>query len=925
MTKKKHSRKKTDRTRKKQAINKSGQESISTLISSALLLCERGDMSKAKKVFLKVLTKQPDNADANFNLGIISENQKNRSDALNYYQKAISTDKNYVNAYFNIGGIYINLQKYDLAVEQFEKVVSISPDYAAAWYNLGFISGEQKKHDKALDYYEKAVSVDPNYYDAMFNIASIKHNQKKIEDAIKLYKKVIFLKTDHTEAMFNLASILQNMEKYSEAADYYKKIILINPEYHLAYNNLGLIYQTRNKFDDAISHFKKAVSIASDYSGAHMNMGNIYRHKGDIDNTVKCYEKSIAIEPSIVGLTNLCGYQKEQFNYEQVYELTQQILKYDNLPVPDLSNIHDTYIQLCEWDKAAAIIEKIKKADIESKTRDVFAGCFMELCSITELSIDEISEFHKKWGALTEKATNLFEHNNDKEKLKLNKKIRIGYSSPDLREHSVGYLIKDIITSHNQNDFEIYCYANFDSKNADAFTQEIINSCKLFKYVKHLTDKELAQEIFDDKIDILIDLAGHTAGHRLRSFAFRPALIQITYLGYPNTTGLSRIDYRITDRYAEAAVEYDYRYSEKLIRLTNCFLSFNGFHGIVPVKVADKKNKKIIFGCFNNIQKLKPKVIELWSEILKNVEDSILHLKAKQLNTEIVWNNVVKEFAKHNISQDKIKCIGYTNTRQEHLQLYNEIDIALDTFPYNGTVTTLEALWMNIPVVTLVGQSHAQRVGYSILKNIDLDSLIALTEEEYVSKSIKLARNPEMITELKTKMRKNLIASPICNPAIVTREIELNIKKIWAEYLHGQNKSKSDFTKIEKCEQKSCNSDESNILETAITDASRLRLAMIKLKAGEYEKALEISSSLVTKKGISSLALYVHGVSLFRLDQPEKAISALNKSLDFDNKNSGAWKILGELYLSEGKIDKANNCLEKIWEIQSNYSHTKHV
>ena len=881
-------------------FNKSNAEKISDAVSSAIALYQQGNVRGAKREFLSILKKNAYNVDVLYHLGVITKDQKKYDEAIDYYERVISIDPAYVNAWFGLGGISIDKARYDDAHEKFTKVVSLSPDYAGAWYNLGIIAAAQGKPDEAFKYYEKTLTIDPAYTSACYNISWILLGQKKYDEAIVYSRKVISLNPGHVDALFNIGSAMQNKKNYAGAIEYYEKALAINPDYYLAHNNLGIIHQAQCNSDKATVHYERAISIQPETADAYINMGNVFRNRGDVQKTVEYYKKSISLKPSLVGLNNLCGYQKEQSNYEEVRDLSEKILEYNDLDKSDLAGIHDTYIQTCEWEEASGIIERFRKAEMNPEARDVLAGSFMEFCAITDLSLDEISEQHKKWGELTEREAEPFEHGKRGSIGTERRKLRIGYSSPDLREHSVGYLIKDIIVSHNHNEFEVYCYANFDPKDMDSFTQEMINASTLFKYVKHLSDKEVAEEIYKDEIDILIDLAGHTSGHRLRAFAYKPAPIQITYLGYPNTTGLSRMDYRLTDRYAESGRENDYRYSEKLIRLTNCFLSFSGFGDVVPAQIKGHRGGGIIFGCFNNIQKLTSKAVELWSKILKGVDGSELHLKAKQLNTGFIWDNIVKEFAKHGISDERIKCLGYTATREEHLRLYNSIDISLDTFPYNGTVTTLEALWMNIPVITLVGESHAQRVSYSILKNLNLDQLTAFTEEEYISKSIELAEDPEIIRGLKTKMRKNLLASSICNPKVITREMELNFKRIWVEYLSsGVRDQGSGFR-------------EEDAVGDAITAASRLRMAMVKLEKGEYGQAIEISSSLAGENGVSYLAWYVLGVSHFRLGREEDAIKALNKSLSLNSSNPGAWKALGEVYLSKGEIDEANACLERI-------------
>lgn len=386
--------------------------------------------------------------------------------------------------------------------------------------------------------------------------------------------------------------------------------------------------------------------------------------------------------------------------------------------------------------------------------------------------------------------------------------------------------------------------------------------------------------------------------------AYKPAPIQMTYLGFPNSTGLSRIDYRITDQYAESGPEKDYRYSEALIRLSNCFLTFRGFDGIEPEPPRQKKEAEpFIFGCFNNIQKLTPEAVALWAEILKRTENAQLHLKAKQLNTPMVWKNIEKAFEKHGVAADRLVCLGYTNTRHEHLQLYNQIDIALDTFPYNGTVTTLEGLWMNTPVLTLVGETHAQRVGYSILKNLGFDELVAFTPEEYVDKAVGLYKNRENTFTLKSEVRQRLRASAICNPEVMTREMELNFHDIWRQKT-GMGAASGEAA-------------DGSTMGGFISAVGRMRLAMVKYKNGAFQEAVDICEALIADDGgAPALAYYLLGLASNRLGEAEKALDALQRSLRIHPENPDAWQSLGEFYIEHDDIDAATRCLLRIREIR---------
>nr|MBP7321821.1 tetratricopeptide repeat protein [Deltaproteobacteria bacterium] len=877
---------------------KSAAANRARLIMQGREAYQAGDLTSARKIFLKVISKDAGNAEALYSLSCIAHDRKLYADAIEYLGKLRELHPDHRPGLFLLGSAYISTKSYGEAAEIYQVTVKMNPNDAEGWYNLGFVAGAQNNLDEAVAYYEKALSLNDRYTDASYNIGCIRLTQHRYEEAEQWFQKTIDLAASYAAAWFNRGYIALEQKRYDDAVRWYEKTISLEPGNSAALTNLGLVHHYCNRLDQALSLFRKAIEINPSAADAYLNMGNTYRQRGELEKATECYQKSIDIQESLVGLTNLCGLQKELCLFEEAEKLSEKILNYEDLKKADLATLHDTCIQICAWDKARALIERFRIAPDDLKGKDVLAGSFMEFCATTDLTLDEISDLHRQWGTFTEAEVGAYEHPKER---RHHQRIRIGYVSPDLHEHSVGYLIKDIITSHNYCDFDVYCYANFNPKDADAFTQEIIDSCTVFKYIYDLSDQEVAEEIYRDEVDILIDLAGHTAGHRLRAMARKPAPVQMTYLGYPHTTGLSRIDYRITDQYAECDHK-DYRYAEKLLRLTHCFLTFKGFEGLSPAEIRDVQMNDIRFGCFNNIQKLTPQAVSLWAAILRQVEGSRLLLKAKQLNTPLVWNNIVREFGRHGIAEQRLVCLGYTVTREDHLRLYDSIDVALDTFPYNGTVTTLEALWMNVPVITLVGESHAQRVGFSILKNLDLDPLIAYSDEEYVDAAVALARSPEQIKELKTRMRRNLLASSICNPRVFTRELEVHLKKIWADY--GKEASLEMPADARS-------SQTGDSMDLVIRGMSMLRMAMVKLEAGEPEKALEISLRLIDTTGIASLAWYVAGVAYQKLGRSEEAIASLKHSLSLNDRNPGAWKLLGEMHLQKNEYDDARICLEQ--------------
>jgi predicted O-linked N-acetylglucosamine transferase (SPINDLY family) len=298
-----------------------------------------------------------------------------------------------------------------------------------------------------------------------------------------------------------------------------------------------------------------------------------------------------------------------------------------------------------------------------------------------------------------------------------------------------------------------------------------------------MSDAQATECIQSDKIDILVDLAGHTANNRLLLFAQKPVPIQVNWIGYPATSGLSAMDYRIVDRYTDPPGLTEQFYSEVLMRLPESFICY------LPEICSPEVDRlpalftgHITFGSFNNVNKMSPEVSEAWIDILKAVENSHFVIKSKGLNIPKVRDNIMKVFRQGGISDQRITLLAELPSTREHLDVYNSIDISLDTFPYNGTTTTCESLWMGVPVITLTGTAYAARVGTSILSNVGLPELIAGTADEYKSIAVNLAGDPERLQSLRGNLRTLMTRSPLCNAERFTANVEICYRKMWENW-----------------------------------------------------------------------------------------------------------------------------------------------
>jgi predicted O-linked N-acetylglucosamine transferase (SPINDLY family) len=401
---------------------------------------------------------------------------------------------------------------------------------------------------------------------------------------------------------------------------------------------------------------------------------------------------------------------------------------------------------------------------------------------LAEITPDSLLLKHRSWASMHESDNTPpagFSNPPDPER-----RLKIGYVSPDFRTHSVAYFFEGLLRSHDNKVVETFCYAV--KPHRDETTVRLQRESSAWRDVSTMDDAALVEQVRADGIDILVDLAGHTAGNRLTVFAARAAPVQVTYLGYPSTTGLSRMDYRLTDERADPPGEEAF-YSEHLVRLPECFLCYQPLHQSPPVASAPMvHNGFITFGSFNNLAKINANVVALWSEILQAVPDSRLLIKNPSLTDIATAERYRAMFGTHGIAAERIELLGLVLDQQAHLDTYRRIDIALDTFPYNGTTTTCEALYMGVPVITLAGQAHAGRVGLSLLGSLGLEELIVRTPVDYVSCAVSLAMNPGRISELRHMLRERLLTSVICDADSFARKVEQAFRQIWRDWCSTQ-------------------------------------------------------------------------------------------------------------------------------------------
>ncbi|HMB96418.1 MAG TPA: tetratricopeptide repeat protein, partial [Tepidisphaeraceae bacterium] len=559
------------------------------------------------------------------------------------------------------------------------------------------------------------------------------------------------------------------------AVDSLQKSIELNANSVQAHAMLGTVYRHLGKLDEAIAASQKAIELKSDFVQAHNNLATALHSARRWDDAAAAFEQALRLNPDDVStLNNYANLLAEIDKPAKATRYYRAALSADPSRIEILSNLGNVLKSQAKLSEAIACYKQTLA--LQPQRADIHSNLLMTMNCQPQADSGLLAE-HQKWAerhAARHYPTSL-SFTNDRSP---DRRLRIGYVSPDFRRHSVAYFFEPILIAHDRAQFEIFCYS--DVVHGDDVTQRLRDRADQWRDIAGLSDVRIAQLIRKDEIDILVDLAGHTAHNRLIAFAHRPAPIQVNYLGYPNTTGVATIDYRITDAQADPPGLTESQHTEKLVRLPSGFLCYRPAENSPPPRdVAQGENSFLTFGTCNNFAKVTPQMIALWSKILLAVPDSRLLIKAKSLGEESVQQEMHAAFANHGIDAQRLQLLTHEPSFLKHLTTYQQIDIALDTFPYHGTTTTCEALWMGVPVVTRAGNAHVSRVGVSLLHRVGLNELIAENDEQYVSIAIDLASDPQRRKNISSSLRDRMQSSPLTNAENFVRDMESIYRQMW--------------------------------------------------------------------------------------------------------------------------------------------------
>jgi predicted O-linked N-acetylglucosamine transferase (SPINDLY family) len=663
-------------------------------------------------------------------------------EAEHIYRQIVSKNPDNAPAYSMLGILAGQSGNPDRAIRLTQKAIRLEPNTARFHYNLGIIYKEQGRLSEAVASYRKAIALKPDFENALYNLGNALQAQGQVDEAIACYRQVAAIRPDHAETYNNLGIMLREARRFDEANDCYRKAISISPDFAEAYSNLGLLLQEMDRLDEADSCLRKAVTLKPSLPDAHYNLGIVLKKQGQLEEAIDCYRKALSLKPKAYDVLFSLGNALSAIGQpEEALAAFQEI-------ITDSPGNHLAWSNFFMNAQYAAVYSS-----------SVLFQQYLRFADEVEAPL------RKGW----ESPANI----RDPER-----RLKLGYVSADFREHSVACFIEPILAHHGKEHFEIFCYYNH--RQEDSTSRRLAACADHWTPCADMSDEQLAQRIRADKIDLLVDLAGHTNGNRLLVFARKPAPIQVTWIGYPDTTGLTAMDYRITDNYADPLGKTEKWHTETLLRLPGCFLGYAPPPDSPPVVSPPVKNTgRITFASFNNLTKVNEATVRIWAAILRGLPDAQLLLKSTQSSCESVRNHLRRLFARMGVEQERLCFANYIQSFSEHMGLYGMVDIGLDPFPYNGTTTTCEALWMGVPVITLAGTRHVARVGGSILSTVGLGECIAESEEEYVKKALTLAADHDRLCRLREIMRERISASPLGDAEGFTRNLEGAYREIW--------------------------------------------------------------------------------------------------------------------------------------------------
>jgi predicted O-linked N-acetylglucosamine transferase (SPINDLY family) len=726
--------------------------------------------------YRRALVSQPNSIQLHCMLAVALQQQGQLEAAVASYRQALSLKPDLLPAHVNLGNTLQALERFDEAATSYLHALNLMPESAELHCYLANVLHKQGRLDAALLSYRRALTLQPNLVGAHNDLANALQQLGQLDEAAAAYRRAIALQPALIQAHISLGRLLQSQNKLSEAVACFRQALAVDPALAEVHTSLGIALSKLGNLDEAIASHRNALSLQTDSAAAHVNLGVALYQRGDYDEAIANYRQALVLKPNFtMAHNNLGAALKRQGNLSAAVTSYRHALAQQ----PNLAGAHcNLSTALKDQGNVAEAIACLQQAlALEPNYVEAYSDYLIAVQYLPEYPREQLLADHTAFAQRFEAPLRAHwpQHANDRNP---QRRLKIGFVSGDLRTHPVGFFLLNVLRQIDRDALDITLYASTDV--SDNLTAQLRALEFAWTPLSGLSDDAAAQRIRADGIDILVDLSGHTGENRLMVFARKPAPLQVGWLGYWATTGLQAIDYILCDRHGILADEAQF-YVEHPWYLPDTRLCFTPPEDTIAIDTLPAlRNGYVTFGCFNNPTKMTDAVVAVWTQILHSVADSRLFLKSKSLLDRSVQESVAMRFAAHGIGAERLLFEG-DSEREEYFAAYNRVDIALDPFPFTGATTTIEGVWMGVPVLTRRGDRLVAHQGESILHNLALTDWIAADDAAYVAQAVARASDLDSLGKLRSQLRSRLLASPLCDAALFARNLELAFRGMWQQ------------------------------------------------------------------------------------------------------------------------------------------------
>ena len=714
------------------------------------LLLEIGDSALAYDSFQRTLELDPQHAAAHFSTAIVLQRAGHYDEAVTEYTRALETKPNFLEALCNLGAVMYAKGKFDYSIDYFLKALALSPDNAMIYYSLATAYQAQQQPEEAARSFREALRINPDLVEAHFNLGILLRDQGDLTGAMKCFRMALSINPRLAEAYCNLGNIANLAGNAHQAIEYYRQAVHFRQDYPDAYNNLGIVLMNCGDLTAAIEAFRSALKYSPDNPKINFNLGVCHKESAHYTAAIHCLDTALKLDPGInkayAELCRInqiiCAWHDDAHPARRLIEINRSCLeKNQESPIYPFDALS---LPLTPAEQTA--IAKSHAAEIcrKSRTPDY--------------------QFKQPTAVYTDR-------------------LRIGYISPNFNNHAEAHLTASLFGSHNRDRFDIFAYS-IGNDDGSIYRRRIMRGCEHFTDIRDHSYQDAAGCIAADGINILIDLAVYNTNSRPEILALRPAPVQVSYLGFPGSSGADFYDYIITDRVVTPPDQQKW-YTEKFVYLPHCY-QVNDQLQPAPNHIPSKSEcglpeQAFVFCSFNNSYKIEPIMFAVWMRILTRVPGSVLWLLHHSPEAS---SNLHYEAARHGIDPSRL-VFADKQTKDSHLARHRHADVFLDTLYYNAHTTASDALRMGVPVVTSIGTSFASRVAASQLTTMMLTELIASGLREYEELGVKLAIQPQYLSAIRRKLNTNLQTSPLFDTVGFARSLECSYERMWEIFTSG--------------------------------------------------------------------------------------------------------------------------------------------